>query len=47
MTITRATLRELFNENSFVGRQSKWAKTNPEFDIYELDGKFSPKNRNL
>ena len=26
---------------------SKWEKTDPEFDDFELDCKFSPKTRNL
>ena len=30
-----------------MARQSKWVKTNTEFDDFELDGKFSPKTRNL
>ena len=45
--ITRVTKKELFNENSFVGGKSKWEYTAPEFDDFELDGKFPPKTRNL
>ena len=40
-------LKKVCNKNSFVGRQSKWEKTDPEFDDFGIDGKFSPKTRNL
>ena len=43
----KSYLKKLFNKNSFDARQSKWAKTDPEFDDFEIDGKLSPKTRNL
>ena len=43
----KSYLKKTINKNSCVGRQSKWAKTDPVFDDFELDGKFSPKTRNF
>ena len=33
--------------NSFVGRQSKRAKTDPKFVDFKLDGKFSSQTKNF